>query len=251
MLNSIVVTIGVGLLAFSSLPLASAAKVCEKDAQSGEDVCRETLPVEAKVAIAVVSVMIVFLMLVLFLFIRRNRKAAAEADKDYAVEASQVTGPPTVLAATYTPETGHSLSRMYGIGTAGSDEGRTPALPPNAMPTPNPISSTLKIPDGMSATGAWQAPNSPAPRSPAPRHGPFLQPPQTAPAHKNNFANTPVYPFSGFGSSNAGDSSPGLSQPKSAFVSSGGFPRPLLAGRLKDRIRDRPPSISSLSSVRM
>lgn len=243
MLNNIVVTIGAGLLAFSSLPLASAAKVCEKD-ESGGDVCRETFPLEAKVAIAVVSVMIVFLMLILFVFVRRNRKAAAEADKDYTVEASQVTGPPTILAATYTPETGHSLSRMYGIGTAGSDDGRTPALPPNAMPTPNPIVSPW-----VSVAAPSSANQGPS-HSPAPRSGAFLQPPQTAPAHKNNFA-TGSYPFTGFGNSTSGDTSPGPSQPKSAFVSSGGFPRPLLAGRLKDRIRERPPSISSLSSVKM
>lgn len=41
----------------------------------------------------------------------------------------------------------------------------------------------------------------------------------------------------------------GPSGPKTAFVTGGlGFPRPLLAGdRLKDRLKERPASISSVS----
>ncbi|KAF9560593.1 hypothetical protein CPC08DRAFT_469804 [Agrocybe pediades] len=62
---------------------------------------------------------------------------------------------------------------------------------------------------------------------------------QTAPVTQSSFPNQP-YAFTGYSSENA---------PRTAFVS-GGFPRPLLAGdRLKDRIKERPASVSSLTSV--
>ena len=86
---------------------------------------------------------------------------------------------------------------------------------------------------------------------------------QTAPVHQVSFPDQP-YPFSGYSPVSSfidGDNiglidirwlfaqKMGPSAPKTAFVS-GGFPRPLLAGsRLKEKLRERPASISSETTL--
>ncbi|EAU81695.2 hypothetical protein CC1G_02711 [Coprinopsis cinerea okayama7 len=279
-----IVVLGAAVVAFSSLPGVAAGKnkkedggaQCTTDEKTGKKVCGTqsvpgTLPKSAKIAIAVVTIAVVFLILLLIFYIRRSRKASADAANEVAVEASQVEGPPAILAATYTPETGHS--RVYSIGP---DSGGFSAVP--VTPAPKVVAP---LPTGSESHGnPWGAPRTPAqpvvePEQERPKTPAFPPPspavlsrsnsfcrfpttptrsssvPQTAPAHKAGFSEGGGYPFTGFGSSNnsngAGSNSGSGNPPRTAFVSNGGFPRPLLAGRLKDRIRERPPSVSSIS----
>lgn len=199
-------------------------------------------------AVTLVILVIAVLPLAIFYHVRRIRRKSAAQNKDVAVEASQMEGPPTVLRATYDPGSGHSI---YAIGSAGSGAYPTAVIAPTpsanganssvmGMPgTPNtaytPGFPVPAIPSAMTAAGV------PLPYSPAPAV------PMTAPAHKTSFSQSSshhgqrsAYPFTGMGSSSG-------QPPKSALVSSGAFPRPLLAGRsLKDRIKERPPSASVL-----
>lgn len=254
------IAIALGLLALSAMPAVAAEPVCtETDEASGKKLCGNhtlpgTMPKSAQIAIAIVVIVVVLFLVLLVVFVRRSRQRAAEtknqASEDVTIEASQMTGPAAILAATYTPETGHS--RVYSIGP---DSGSFSAVPMTPAPAAAPISSrpTPAPPSAQPIPSVHvQAPDfSNVPRSstfnrfPA---APTGQPPKTAPAHKGNFD---PYPFTGHGSTTSRPPpSPGAPQPpRTAFVSSGGFPRPLLAGRLKDRIRERPPSVSSLNAA--
>jgi hypothetical protein len=279
MLDSIFVVLGAFLVSYV-VPGALAQTACEKG-ENGEQDCAgaatddqsstdlpKGLPVAAKAAIAVVSVVVLFLILILIFFIRRSRKAAEEADREVMVEASQITGPPAILHANYTPETGHS--RVYSIGP---DTGGMSAVPIPLTPAPqtahmagNPMQAPLP-PSANPWAPAFPVPG--VPNSPAVAPAPVPTPskpsvfsrwaatatangsqPQTAPAQKADFDKS--YPFTGFGShgndASQNSSSSSNTQPRSAFVANGGFPRPLLAGRLKDRIRERPASVSSLTT---
>jgi hypothetical protein len=266
----VIIALGASLYALSGLPGALAAEQVNiateqvKDTKAncttnedGKEVCGTeskpgTLPTPAKVAIALVVLTVVFLLLATVIFIRRSRKAAADAAHDVAIEESQMTGPPAILGATYTPGTGHS--RVYSIGP---DTGGFSAVPvtPQHRAAPN----TSLIPptpsDGGRTPASPERPQTPAFPSPSVLErsasfcrfpsAPTGEVPRSAPAHKASFSEG-GYPFVGFGNSNParGPSTGSAQQPRSAFVSSGGFPRPLLAGRLKDRIRERPPSQS-------
>lgn len=256
MIDGAAIAVGVGLLALSSMPFAAAEPVCtEEDEGTGKKLCGNhtlpgTMPKSAQIAIAIVVVVVVLFLILLVIFVRRSRRRAAEAktQDDVTIEASQMTGPPAILAATYTPETGHS--RVYSIGPDTGGFSAVPMTPAPALqssrPTPAPPSAQ-PIPSVHVQTPDF----SDVPRSSSFNRfpsGPAGQPPKTAPAHKGNFD---PYPFTGHGSTTSRPpASPAAPQPpRSAFVSSGGFPRPLLAGRLKDRIRERPPSVSSLNPI--
>jgi len=207
-----------------------------------------TLPTGAKVAIALVSLTVVFLLLLTIFFIRRSRAAAAEAARDVAVEESQMTGPAPLAGALYTPATG-----VYSIGP---DTGGFSAVPVTPQHRAFAAPTTAVVPPTPSDDGrspqpyAFPMPSPGVPRSAVPARVPAPAPAdaaRSAPAHKPSFSDG-GYPFTGFGSTagaqqHARSPSAG-SHSRSAFVSSGGFPRPLLAGRLKDRIRERPTPMS-------
>ncbi|TEB24961.1 hypothetical protein FA13DRAFT_1714258 [Coprinellus micaceus] len=214
--TGLTIVLGAGLVALSSLPGASAAKVCTKTESTGEEVCRDTLPKQAKIAIALVTVTVIFLLLAVFFFVRRSRAKSAQAARETSIDESQMTGPATVLARDLQPRVG--ALHLRDRERRGDDEpGDTPDRrgAPDAVPCP------------MSRRAQGQLPSR-----------------RQAPAHRSTFSNGHPYPFSGNGNAMG---SPSGNPPKSAFVHSGGFPRPLLAGRLKDRIRERPPSASSLT----
>ena len=177
---------------------------------------------------------VIFLSLALCMCVRRNRKLAEEAAKDCSVEESQMQGPPTVLRATYNPNSGHSI---YAIGTPGTG---TP-IPVTAV-TP-PTATTVET----AATPAYPTPAIPPPSYTEHRRsasGSTSTQPKTAPSHKSSFSEgSHPYPFTGMGNQSVG-SARGV--PKTALPSNGGFPRPLLSGRLKDRMRERPESVSSV-----
>jgi len=267
MIDSTAIALGAALLALSSMPTVAAEPVCtEEDEGTGKKLCGNhtlpgTMPKGAQIAIAIVVLVVVLFLVLLVIFVRRSRRQAAESKnqeaQDVSIEPSQMTGPPAILHATYTPETGHS--RVYSIGpdTGGfSAVPMTPAPGTPAMPMPGlPSSPAPALPPRTAQpipTVQIQTPDfSNVPRSSTFNRFPTGgsgQPPKTAPAHKGNFD---PYPFTGHGStSSRPPASPAPQQPpRTAFVSSGGFPRPLLAGRLKDRIRERPPSVSSLNAA--
>jgi len=203
-------------LALSYLPTATATlswTICTKD-EKGQEVCRDRVARGARIAMAIACLFVLVLLGTLTVCIIRNRRASAASEKEYNVEASQVEGPPTIIATSYDPTSGPSP--VYSGKKSGN---------PDVRLSPQPQMGGPMYP----ATAHHYNNNT------------YGSPPNyTAPVSQVSFPNQP-YPFTGY--------SPGMgpSAPKTAFVS-GGFPRPLLAGdRLKDRIKERPASISSLS----
>ncbi|KAF4622116.1 hypothetical protein D9613_009301 [Agrocybe pediades] len=211
------ITLGL-LLAFSRLPTAAAAlswTVCTKD-ESGKETCKDRVSRGAKISMALACLAVLVLLLTLVVCIVRHRRAAAASEKEYNVEASQVEGPPTIIATEYNPTSGPS--GVYSASRSGHVDGRF---------SPNPAQMSGPMMPATVYHQHWHPHSSNQVQN------------QTAPVTQSSFPNQP-YPFTGYSSENA---------PKTAFVS-GGFPRPLLAGdRLKDRIKERPASVSSLTSV--
>jgi len=207
MLNNSAVFVSLGLLTFSRLPTTTAALtwvVCSKDEQ-GKETCNDRVPRGARIAMAIVCLFVLILLATLTVCIVRNRRTPAG---EYNVEASQVDGPPTIIATAYDPSLGPSP--VYSARQSGNPDMSGPMYPASVHQSNNKYLTS--------------------------------QPHHTAPGTQASFQNQ-SYPFVGY--------SPGMgpSAPKTAFVSSG-FPRPLLAGdRLKDRMKDRPASVSSLSSL--
>lgn len=233
--SRVVFVVGAGLVALSSLPGVAAEEDNADKPKPKED---HNLQPGLVIAVSLVIFTIVLLPVGIFYYVRRMRWKSAAANKEVAVEASQMEGPPTVLRATYDPGSGHSI---YAIGSAGSGAYPTAVVPP----TPEGNSSVMGLPGtpGNGMTPAFPTPSVPGyhPSGAAPHTMP-----RTAPAHKSTFSQSSssgqrsAYPFGGMGSTQP---------PKSALVSAGPFPRPLIAGRsLKDRIRERPPSVSSLGN---
>jgi len=221
MIDNLAVLGAVGLLGLSAIPGVSALSwdICTKNAEGVKE-CRRRIPRSARVAIAVVMLLILISLCVLVVFLIRNRRAAATSEKEYNVEASQMNGPPTIIATEYNPRLGPSP--VYSDG----GHPNTAHVIGNLSPQP--------------PTPQMSGPSFPATvhhNNDSQKH--FHQ---TAPPHQVSFPNQ-SYPFTGYSSQTA----PTI--PKTAFVS-GGFPRPLLAGnRLKDKLRERPASISSESTL--
>jgi len=205
-----------GLWALSSLPTASAAlswSTCTKDAK-GVQTCQQRVPRGARIAIAVCCLIVLLLLATLVVFICINRRKAKKEEKEYDVEASQVDGPPAIITTEYDPQSG-GLSRIYGSGPKTTDS-RPPSPPQMAGPT--------------------------LPITAYPYDARFPEQTRTAPVSQTAFPEQP-YPFAY--SPRNGSFDP----PKTAYVSNG-FPRPILAGgRLKDKLKERPPSMSSLTST--
>jgi len=221
MFDNRAVLLSLALLAFSSLPTTNAAlswSICTKD-EEGKQVCKDRVPRGARIAIAITCLLVLVSLLTLVVCIMRKRRASAASEKEYNVEASQVDGPPTIIATQYNLNSGPSpvySGRKSGYMT-GNVDGRMSPQPPMGGP--------------MYPATAHHYNNNPY----------NISQTHTAPVSQATFPD--AYPFTGY--------SPdmGPSAPKTAFVSSG-FPRPLLAGdRLKDRIKERPASISSLTTT--
>lgn len=222
MIDNLAVLGAVGLLGLSTVPGVSAAlswDVCAKNAQ-GVIECHRRIPRSARVATAVVMLLVLILLCVLVVFIIRNRRAAAAEEKEYNVEASQMDGPPTIIATEYNPRLGPSP-----VYSASGQPNTTHVIGNLSPQPPTPQMSGPSFP----ATVHHYNNNTDSQKN---YH-------QTAPPYQASFPDQP-YPFT---------PQMGPTVPKSAFVS-GGFPRPLLAGnRLKDKLRERPASISSESTL--
>jgi len=205
-----------GLWALSSLPTAAAVlswSKCTKNEQ-GVETCQNSVPRGARLAIAVCCLIVLLLLLTLVIFICVKRRKAKTQEKEYDVEASQVDGPPAIIATEYDPHSG-GPSYIYGSGPKTTDS-RPPS--PRQMTGPS------------------------LPVAAYPYDSRFPDQSRTAPSSQTTFSEQP-YPFAY--SPHNGYFNP----PKTAFVSNG-FPRPILAGgRLKDKLKERPSSISSLTST--
>ncbi|CAA7266746.1 unnamed protein product [Cyclocybe aegerita] len=203
----------IGIWAISSLPTASAAlswSICETD-EDGKKTCRSRIPRSARIAIGIMCLGVLLLLASLVVCCIKNRRAAKQAQQEVNVEANQVDGPPTIIATEYHPTAGPSPVYSPRPGSPAQMSG--PAYPVAAHYYKG--SDTLNPPEYGT---------------------------RTAPVSQGAFQNQP-YPFSGGVSS----TSRGATVPKTAFVT-GGFPRPLLAGeRLKDRLKERPASVSHSS----
>lgn len=215
--NNFAATGVLGLWALSSIPTASAAlswSICSKN-EAGVQECRSRIPRGARIAIAICCLIVLILLMTLAICIVKNRRSAKASEQEYNVEASQVDGPPTIIATEYHPNSGPS-----GVYSGGPKSGHVTSY----------------------ATGNADGRLSPAPPSyPAAIHEPNMSQHYTAPSSQAAFPASQPYPFTGYSprvESNA---------PKTAFVTTG-FPRPLLAGnRLKDRLKERPASVSSMT----
>jgi len=223
----------VGLLSLSTVPGVSAAlswDICTENAEGVKE-CRRRIPRSARIAIAIVMLLVLLLLLVLVVCIIRNRRAAAASEKEYNMEASQMQGPPTIIATEYNRHSGpspvystdgHPKSAQFAIGS-----GRLSPQPPSAQAPPQ--MSGPSFPATVHHNNNYNESQK------------YFN--QTAPVHQVSFPDQP-YPFTGYSSSQMAPS-----PPKTAFVS-GGFPRPLLAGnRLKEKLRERPASISSETTL--
>jgi len=200
-----------GVWAASSLPTAFAAMswdICTTDETGGRK-CTRRIPRSARLAIAICCFLVLLLLLgiVIYVIVKRRR---SQGDQEYNVEAAQVDGPPTIIATEYNPTSGPS-----GIYSGG----------PNGHGAGNKDHYTEREMTGLS--------------HPDPVYQSERPPTYTAPVSQMTFSDQP-YPFA-YDPRNASE------PPKTAFVSNG-FPRPLLAGnRLKDRLKERPSSISGLN----
>jgi len=196
--------------AFSTAPTAFAEfswDVCTTDANGGT-VCKRRIPRSARLAIAVCCLLVLLLLLSLVICIFVRRRNRATAEQEYNVEANQVEGPPTIIATEYDAASGPS--RVYSAGPKSAENG-------------NDTEMSMKGP--TMPVAAYQGDERP--------------PTYTAPAQRTTFAEQ-SYPF-------AYDTRNASNPPKTAFVTNG-FPRPLLMGpRLKDRLKERPASVSGLA----
>lgn len=195
----------------SSIPGVAAAglswDICTVD-EKGKKLCKSRVPHSARVAIAIGCLVVLLLIGAMAVCIIRNRRAAAASEEEYNVEASQMDGPATIVDTAYHPRSGPSA--VYGGGKT----------PPEMSSPSFPV--------------AAQLPTTYASDANANRN-------YTAPVYQVQFSQPPpAYPFTGYGPNNHGPSAP-----RTAFGPD--FPRPLLAGnRLKDRLKERPASASSL-----
>jgi len=223
MINDRALAVGVGLLTLASnVPGANAllsGSACTKDL-SGKTHCKVSKG--AKIAIGVVCLLVLLLLLSIVGCIIRGRRRAAASEAEYNIEASQMEGPPTIIATEYSPRLGPSPVYSGGPRTVQFDIGHL---------SPSPQTGGPAFP-----SAAHQYNNSHAyyeNQLPVPE----MAQTRTAPVTQAAFAEQ-AHPFEGY-------SSRGVAPPKTAFMTHG-FPRPLLTGdRLKDRLKERPASISS------
>jgi hypothetical protein len=203
------------ILSAWAIPVVSAGglswDVCTTDSTSGKKTCRSRVPKSARIAIAIGCLVVLILLVILVVCIIRNRRAAAASNDEYNVEASQVDGPATIVDTAYHPRSGPSA--VYSGGGS----------PPEMSGPSFPVAAQLPYNIG---------------NDPSRNH--------TAPAYRNEFAEPEPpkysYPFTGYGPNNQNR---GFNAPRSAMGAS--YPRPLLTGnRLKDRLKERPASASSL-----
>ena len=124
-------------------------------------------------------VLVLLLLFVLVVCIIRNRRAAAASEKEYNVEASQMEGPPTIIATEYNQHSGpspvysadgHPKSAQFAIGS-----GR---LSPQPMSGPS-FPATVHHNNNYNESQK------------------FFN--QTAPVHQVSFPDQP-YPFTGYSS---------------------------------------------------
>jgi len=196
------------LWAASSLPTAFAAMSWDVCTTDANGGTKCTRRIPRSARLAIaVCCLLVLLMLLGLVIYIIVKKRRSQGDQEYNVEAAQVDGPPTIIATEYNPTSGPS--GIYSAGPNGSENKKDQLEREMTGPT-RPIS-------------AFQSERPPT---------------YTAPVSQTTFPDK--YPFS-YDARNASE------PPKTAFVTNG-FPRPLLAGnRLKDRLKERPASVSGLN----
>jgi len=173
--------------------------------------CDPQVPNGVKLAVGIGCLVLLLLLLIsLTVCVLRKRKAAQ--DKEYDVEESQMSGPPTIVGTQYNPTSGAS-----GIYSASGGGFPQPQMSGPAYP--------------VSAHAAYRPKDASTSQTA----------PHTQVAFKLNTSDQPYPPVH----------SPRA--PKTAFVSGGfalGSPRPQLAGdRLKERLKERPASETTIASV--
>ncbi|KAF8803979.1 hypothetical protein BYT27DRAFT_7194687 [Phlegmacium glaucopus] len=125
-MNNIAVSSALGIWALSCIPTATASfwYVCTTNAV-GMMTCQNELSHSARISLAITSVFVLLLLFSLVFCVFQNRRAAAASEQEYNVEASQVHGPPTIIATEYNPTSGPS--GVYGGPRSGFRSGQTSA----------------------------------------------------------------------------------------------------------------------------
>jgi hypothetical protein len=182
------------LWAVSSLPGVAAERVCYETV-SGQLVCRNRLPLAARIALGITSSVIFFLAIMLLIYVGRSRTES----RVYNVEAAQMHGPPPIAVPDYSNEAEYHTPSAYYVPP------RSPAYPARAVPHYGNQPQT------------------------APVHGRPSYMPQTAPTKKVTFAEPDYDSDSDRTLATPPGANAGIAPPKTAFVS-GRFPRPLYTG---------------------
>jgi len=127
MVNKRAASSALSIWALSWIPTATAAfwNECTTENPGGVRTCSNTLSKSARISIAITSVSVLLLLFSLVFCVAHNRRAAAASEQEYNVEASQVHGPPTIIATEYNPTSGPS--GVYGSPRSGFRSGQTSA----------------------------------------------------------------------------------------------------------------------------
>ncbi|KAF8631648.1 hypothetical protein AX17_005050 [Amanita inopinata Kibby_2008] len=165
----------------ASIPVASAEQVCYHTFNGL--VCKDRLPLSARVAIWAICVAVLFLIIITAIYVHR-RRASRERDAIATVEASQVDGPPpTPFGSSFVQVQGPPVAypfAPYGPRTAGAVPHsaytvnftpRTPGVPPartpyssSRYPTTPEVSQLSPYP----ASRGYRTPGPGLPESPRP-----------------------------------------------------------------------------------
>jgi len=187
------------LWAVSSLPGVAAERVCYETI-GGTMVCRNRLPLAARIALGITSSVIFFLAIMLLICVGRSRTQS----QVYNVEAAQMRGPPPIVVPDYSNEGEYRTPSAYYVPP------RSPAYPARAVPHYGNQPQT------------------------APVYGRSSYVPHTAPTKKVTFADPESDSESDRTVADRTLPAPpgantGIAAPQTAFVS-GRFPRPLYTG---------------------
>ncbi|TFK38370.1 hypothetical protein BDQ12DRAFT_666106 [Crucibulum laeve] len=189
--------------------------------RNGPLICRNRLPLKARIALGVTACAILFLVITLMLCVSRNRSSAraAAAATEYNVEAAQMQGPPALIATHYNPTSGPAGVYRTSAGVYATSAGVQASNPGTVPGVAYPARAQVYSHYGSQ------------PQTDAYYSQLYGQPtqPRTAPASKVSFQQgEQAYSFGGY--------EPGMAPapPRTAYVSSG-FPRPLYTGTGKDK----------------